>query len=59
MGITRMSVDTSHQFAEGRPCLLARTPIPVVAHAAMAEMRTIASARRPRFTHPNSKTGVK
>ena len=54
-----MSVETSHQFAELRPCALARTPIPIVMHAAMAEMSTTANAMSPRFTHPKSNTGVK
>jgi len=59
MGATSMSVDTNHQFAEDRPCALARTPIPVVTHAAMPEMSTTVTAISPRFTHPNNNTGVK
>src|SRR5467141_2737767 len=43
-GITRISVERSHQFADGSPWALARTPFPVVTHAAMAETRTIANA---------------
>ena len=52
MGITRIRVERSHQLADGRPWALARTPFPVVTHAAMAEARTMATASRPRFTQP-------
>ncbi len=57
MGITRIRVERSHQFADGRPWALARTPFPVVTHAAMAEARTMATASRPRFTQPKTQDG--
>ena len=59
MDTTSMSVESSHHCAEDRPCALARTPIPLVTHAAMADMSTTANAISPRFTHPKSNTGVK
>ena len=59
MGVTRTSVERSHQFAVGEPWSLARAPFALVTHAATAEMRTTAKASHPRFTQPNSVTGVK
>ncbi len=59
MGITRIRVESNHQFADGSPWAFARTPFLVVTHAAMAETTTMANASSPRFTQPNSKTGVK
>jgi hypothetical protein len=59
MGVTRTRVERSHQLADGEPWSLARAPFAVVTHAATAEMSTTARASNPRFTQPNSVTGVK
>jgi len=53
-----MSVERSHQTDE-RPMNLSRMPRIMVAKAAPLETNTTATAIQPRFTHPNTMTGVK
>src|SRR4029077_13705955 len=57
-GEVRMAVERI-QRPEGLPCARRRSAIPTVTKAPTAETSATATARSPRFTQPNSRTGVK
>lgn len=58
-GSVRMIADTIHQPEDASFFILVLRAIPIVTKAAMADRNTMASAINPRFTQPNSETGVK